>query len=51
MAKRRVLVTGLSGAVGSAIRSALEERYEVAALSRTGVDGVPDALNFRGAVQ
>ena len=51
MTKRRVLVTGLSGAVGSAIRPALEERYEVAALSRTGVDGVPDALNFRGAVQ
>jgi nucleoside-diphosphate-sugar epimerase len=51
MADRRVLVTGLSGAVGSAIRPALEERYEVAALSRSGVNGVPDALNFRGAVQ
>ena len=51
MANRRVLVTGLSGAVGSAIRATLEERYEVAALSRSGVDDIPDHLNFRGAVQ
>ncbi|MBT3941883.1 MAG: NAD(P)-dependent oxidoreductase [Chloroflexi bacterium] len=51
MANRRVLVTGLSGAVGSAIRPALEERYEVAALSRSGVDGIPSALNFKGPVQ
>jgi nucleoside-diphosphate-sugar epimerase len=51
MTDKRVLVTGLSGAVGSAIRPELEKRYEIAALSRSGVAGVPDALNFRGAVQ
>ena len=51
MTAKRVLVTGLSGAVGSAIRPELEKRYEIAALSRSGVNGVPDALNFRGAVQ
>lgn len=50
MAKRRILVTGLSGAVGQASRAALEARYEVAALSRSGVDGLPDSLNFRGTV-
>ncbi len=50
MSKRRILVTGLSGAVGQAIRPALEARYEVAALSRSGVEGLPDHLNFRGTV-
>lgn len=50
MSKRRILVTGLSGAVGGAIRPALDARYEVAALSRSGVEGLPDKLNFRGTV-
>ncbi len=50
MSKRRILVTGLGGAVGKAIRSALEGRYEVAALSRSGVEGLCDHLNFRGTV-
>ena len=50
MSKRRILVTGLSGAVGKAIRPALETRYEVAALSRSGVRGLSDHLNFRGTV-
>ena len=50
MPKRRILITGLSGAVGRAIRPALDVRYEVAALSRVGVEGVADDLNFRGTV-
>lgn len=50
MPKQRILVTGLSGAVGTASRAALEARYEVAALSRSGVDGLSDALNHLGSV-
>ena len=50
MSKRRILVTGLSGAVGQAIRPALEARYDVAALSRSGVSGLADDLNFRGSI-
>jgi len=50
MARRRVLVTGLNGAVGSAIRPALEERYEVVSLSRRGVDGMPPERDFRADV-
>lgn len=41
MEKRKVLVTGLNGVVGRAIRSGLEERYELTALSRRGVDDLP----------
>lgn len=48
--RKRVLVTGLSGVVGSAMREALEERYEVSSLSRYGLDDLPDARNFRGDV-
>lgn len=50
MSKRRVLVTGLNGAVGCAIRAALEERYEVVSLSRRGVDGLPPERNFKADV-
>ena len=50
MMKRRVLVTGLSGAVGSAIRPALEDRYEVVSLSRHGVDGLPPERDFRADI-
>lgn len=39
--KRKIVVTGLNGVIGRAIRSLLEERYEVMALSRSGVDGLP----------
>lgn len=48
--KKRVLVTGLSGAVGSAMRAELEERYHVSSLSRHGIDGLPEARNFRGDI-
>lgn len=37
----KLLVTGLNGVVGKALRPALEERYEISALSRSGVDGLP----------
>ena len=47
---RRVLVTGLGGAVGAGVRPALEERYELAALSRGGVEGIPPGRNFRGDI-
>jgi len=50
MATRRVLVTGLNGAVGSAIRPALEERYEVVSLSRSGVSGLPPERDFRADI-
>jgi len=50
MEKRRVLVTGLNGAVGSAIRPALEERYDVVSLSRGGVDGLPPERNFKADI-
>ena len=43
MAKKlNLLVTGLSGVVGQALKPVLEERYNVSALSRSGVDGLPD---------
>ncbi len=48
--KKKVLVTGLSGVVGRAMRPALEERYEISSLSRNGVDGLPDERNFKGNV-
>ena len=50
MDRRRVLVTGLGGAVGAAARPALEERYEVVALSRSGVEGMPPERDFRGDI-
>ncbi len=50
MDRKRVLVTGLSGVIGTAIRPTLEERYEIASLSRSGVDTLPDARNFRASI-
>lgn len=47
---RRVLVTGLNGAVGSAIRPVLAERYELSALSRSGVAGLPGERVFRADI-
>ena len=48
MAKKRVLVTGLSGVVGSAIKGALNERYELSGLSLYGAGGIPEERDFRG---
>ena len=47
---RRVLVTGLNGAVGSTMRPALAERYELSALSRSGVMGLPGERVFRADI-
>ncbi|MEX0763270.1 MAG: NAD(P)-dependent oxidoreductase [Dehalococcoidia bacterium] len=48
--KKRVLVTGLSGVVGSAMRQQLEERYDLSSLSRYGAKGLPDDRNFKGNI-
>ena len=44
--KLNLLVTGLGGVVGRALRPALEERYEISALSRGGVAGLPESRDF-----
>ena len=49
--RKKVLVTGLSGVVGSAMRAELEERYEVSSLSRFGVDDMPSERNFLGDIK
>ncbi len=48
--KTRLLVTGLNGVVGRALRPALEERYDLSALSRGGVDGLPADRVFRADI-
>src|SRR5881396_351719 len=40
MARRRVLVTGMSGLIGGALRRHLEGKYELSALNRRPVPGV-----------
>lgn len=40
MARRRVLVTGMSGLIGGAVRKRLEGEYELSALNRRRVPGV-----------
>ena len=41
MAKPRVLVTGMSGLIGRALRKQLEGRFELRALNRGTIEGVP----------
>jgi uronate dehydrogenase len=41
MAKTRVLVTGLSGLIGRAFRKQVDGRYDLSALNRSAVEGVP----------
>jgi nucleoside-diphosphate-sugar epimerase len=48
--KLKLLVTGLNGVVGKALRPALEERYEISALSRSGVDGLPPERVFKADI-
>src|SRR5437870_3338635 len=43
MAGQRVLVTGMSGLIGGAVRRRLEGKYELSALNRGPVAGVPCA--------
>ncbi len=40
MAKTKVLITGMSGLIGGALRRHLEGRYELTALNRSAVSGV-----------
>ena len=48
--RKKVLVTGLSGVVGKAMRPALEERYEISSMSRNGMDDIAEDRNFIGNV-
>ena len=48
--KLNVLVTGLNGVVGRALRGTLEKRYNVSALSRSGVSGLPIERNHRADI-
>jgi nucleoside-diphosphate-sugar epimerase len=48
--KLKLLVTGLNGVVGRALRPALEERYEISALSRSGVDWLPAERVFKADI-
>ncbi len=48
--KKHVLVTGLSGLVGTALRSDFEDRYELSSLSRYGTGGMDDSHNFKGNI-
>ncbi|WP_432199878.1 NAD-dependent epimerase/dehydratase family protein [Erythrobacter sp. W53] len=48
--KLKLLVTGLNGVVGQVLYPALRERYEVSALSRSGVEGLPAARIFRADI-
>lgn len=41
MVKKRVLVTGMSGLIGSAVRRHLGEKYELSALNRGEIPGIP----------
>jgi nucleoside-diphosphate-sugar epimerase len=41
MARKRVLVTGMSGLIGGAVRSRLGEKYALSALNRREIPGVP----------
>src|SRR6202162_2115122 len=41
MARRSVLVTGMSGLIGRALRKELEGRFDLRALNRGAVEGVP----------
>ena len=46
----KVLVTGLNGVVGAAMRPALEERYDLFALSRSGVGDLPEDHVFKADI-
>lgn len=48
--KLRVLVTGLNGVVGQVLYPALRDRYEISALSRTGVEGLNEDRVFKADI-
>ena len=41
MAAKRILITGMSGLIGGIMRRALEDKYELVALNRRAVPGIP----------
>ena len=47
MSKKKVLVTGLNGVVGSAIRPLFEEKYDLSSFSRYGCDDMPEEKNHK----
>ena len=48
MSKKKVLVTGLNGVVGTALRPSFEEKYELSSFSRHGCEDMPDERNHLG---
>lgn len=48
--KLKLLVTGLNGVVGQTLFPALNDRYEVSALSRSGVKGLPPERVFKADI-
>ena len=48
MSKKKVLVTGLNGVVGSALKSDFEKKYELSSFSRYGCEDIPDERNHKG---
>jgi len=48
MEKKKVLVTGLNGVVGSALRPSFEKKYELSSFSRFGCDDMPEKRNHKG---
>ena len=48
MSKKKVLVTGLNGVVGSALRPTFEEKYELSSFSRFGCEDMPEDKNHLG---
>ena len=48
MAKKKVLVTGLNGVVGSALRPSFEDKYELSSFSRHGCEDMPEERNHIG---
>ena len=48
MSKKKVLVTGLNGVVGTALRPSFEEKYELSSFSRNGCDDMPEQRNHLG---
>mgnify|MGYP004175748577 FL=1 len=47
MEKKKVLVTGLNGVVGSALRPSFEKKYELSSFSRFGCDDLPEKRNHK----
>ena len=49
--KKKILITGLSGAVGQAIKPSLEKKYNVHSLSRNGTKNLDSKKNHIGDIR